>query len=218
MIKILNMKLLKFMLAAVSVCGLYIGAAAQEYIPVPDARELEAEIKKQSGLIQTIQSHFVQTKTLEALEMTIVSAGKFWFKRENSLRWEYQKPYLYTIGINKGEFVIKDGDKVSKYDIASNKVFKEINDIIVSSVKGDLLSSSKFEAAAYQNQSSYKLVLLPKDSNIKQALEKIEMYFSKEDMSVYKLVMIESDKDYTVLEFENRRQNEAISDSIFIIR
>ncbi|NJO89812.1 MAG: outer membrane lipoprotein carrier protein LolA [Chloroflexia bacterium] len=192
-------------------------APADGYKKISDIKVLEKKVKEFTQSVNTIMSDFVQVKHLDALEVTIESKGKFWFKKENYLRWEYTDPYKYIIAINKDKFIIKNEGKKQEYDTENNKIFKEINNLIINSVRGNLLMDKNFSVEAYENATSYKVELSPKVAHLKEILSKVEMYFSKKDMSVYKVKMIENEEDYTEINFNNRKLNEKISEDIFII-
>ncbi len=191
---------------------------ADGYKKISDIKVLEKKVKEFSQSVNTIKSDFLQVKHLDALEVTIESKGKFWFKKENYLRWEYTDPYKYIIAINKDKFIIKNEGKKQEFDTENNKIFKEINNLIINSVRGNLLMDKNFSVEAYENATSYKVVLSPKMVHLKEILSKVEMYFSKKDMSVYKVKMIENEEDYTEINFNNRKLNEKISEDIFIIK
>ncbi len=190
---------------------------AQDFTVVENIQELEELLLENSNKTNTIVSDFVQEKHLDFIDEKIISEGKFWLKDENSLRWEYTKPYSHIIIIHDGRFITKDDSgKYSSYDINANPVFKEVNNLIVSSARGDLMAEGKFEVSAYENSSSYLLKLIPKDPQIKQVISETELYFNKNDLTVTKVIMIENEKDFTLITFKNRNINVPIQDSIFI--
>ncbi|MEI7596281.1 MAG: outer membrane lipoprotein carrier protein LolA [Bacteroidota bacterium] len=190
----------------------------KSYTPVANMKEVETKLNNNSSKITTISCEFTQEKHLEYLDETIISKGRFWFKKENKLRWEYATPFKYLILINGGKFTIKDEKKTSEYDINSNKAFQEINNLIISSVKGTLTTDGKFEMQAFENATSYMIRLTPKDPKMKKIISKTELYFDKKDLSVSKVKLIENEKDYTIITFINKKLNEAIQDNIFIIK
>ncbi len=187
------------------------------YVKVNDIKQLEAKLNENSNKNNTIQSDFVQNKTIEYLDETIVSKGKFWFKKSNNLRWEYNEPFNYIITIKDGKFTIKDGNKISNYDINTNAVFKEINDLLISMAEGNMIKDDKFFVEAFENKTSYLLKLTPKNENMKNFINKTEVYIDKTDLSVYKIIMLESESDFTEILFTNRKFNEEIRDNIFIV-
>jgi len=190
---------------------------ADDYVQISDLKALEAKVAEYSAKVQTIKSDFVQIKHLDALEVTIESSGTFAFRKENSLRWEYVSPYSYIIVSHNGKFIIKDSKKKSEYDTESNQAFKEINKMIVSSVRGNLLMDGNFDVSAYEDSKSYKIILVPKLEQMREILSTVEMFFDKSDMSVFKVRMIEDEDDYTEIRFNNRTFNEEVPASTFIV-
>lgn len=190
-------------------------AFAQNFKAVKDTAALRTKIEQMSKASNSIESDFIQEKNLSMLSEKIVSKGHFIFKKENLLRWEYNTPYKYLIVINKDKIWIKDDKKTSKYDMNSNKVFKEINDIMIACVQGNIFKSGKFKVNYFENEKYYKLELLPLQKNMKESLKKINMYFDKNVTSVSKLDMIEPNDDYTTLEFINKKLNGPVADNIF---
>lgn len=193
-------------------------ATAQNFKPVKDTLALKLKVEQMSKTVSTIESDFVQEKNLSMLSEKIISKGKFVFKKENQLRWEYSLPYKYLIVINKEKIFIKDDKKTQKYDMNSNKVFKEINDIMISCVQGNIFKMGKFKVAHFENEKYYKLELSPLQKNMKESLKKINMYFDKNVTSVSKLDMIEPNDDYTTLEFLNKKLNGVVADNIFTVK
>lgn len=193
-------------------------AFAQNFKPVKDTVALRLKIEQVSKTVNTIESDFNQEKNLSMLSEKIVSKGHFVFKKENLLRWEYNSPYKYLIVINKDKIRIKDEKKTSKYDMNNNKVFKEINDIMISCVQGNIFKSGKFKVLYFENDKYYKLELWPLQKNMKESLKKINMYFDKNVTSVSKLDMIEPNDDSTTLEFINKKLNGTVVDNIFSVR
>ena len=182
--------------------------------PVDSPEQLVKHLYENATKIETIQSRFVQKKQLEFLDETIISRGSFFFKKDNQLRWAYEKPFEYVIVINSGKFLIKDGEQVSTFDIESNPAFTEINRLIVGMVSGNI-NEEKFEMEAFENSSQYRVSLVPLDETMKEVISTMEIYFDKSDLAVAKVLMKESEKDYTVITFIDKKINEPIEESVF---
>ena len=190
---------------------------SENFVAIKNMKQVEQKLNAHSATLNTIYSDFTQEKHLAYLNDVIISEGKFWFKKENLLRWEYTSPYKYIIAINNGKFTIKDGDDIKAYDINSNKAFQEVNNMIVSSVKGDLLKENKFTVTALKSSDSYLIRLVPNNKEMAKILKTIELYFNISDLNIYKVKMIENEEDYTIILFKNKKINEAIPASIFIL-
>lgn len=191
---------------------------SQTFKLVKDTLVLKLKVENMSKALNSIDADFTQEKNLSALSEKIISKGHLMFKKENQLRWEYFSPSKYLIVINKEKIFIKDEKKTTKYDMNSNKVFKEINDIMISCVQGTIFKSSKFKTSYFENEKYYKLEMTPNTKNMKDSFKKINLYFDKTITSVSKIEMIETSEDFTLIEFLNKKLNAPISESSFIIK
>lgn len=191
---------------------------AQSFKTVKDTTALKQKIESMSKTTTSIESDFTQEKDLSMLSEKIISKGHFVFKKENLLRWEYTSPSKYLIVINKDKITIKDEKKTTKYDMNSNKVFKEINDIMLSCVQGTIFKSNKFKTSYFESDKFYKLELIPQAKNMKETFKKINLYFDKNVTSVAKMEMIENNDDVTTLDFFNKKLNAPIAETIFIVK
>lgn len=191
---------------------------SQSFKTVKDTTALKLKIENMSKATNSIESDFTQEKNLSMLSEKVISKGHFIFKKENLLRWEYSTPSKYLIVINKDKVTIKDEKKTTKYDMNSNKVFKEINDIMLSCVQGTIFRSNKFKTSYFENEKFYKLELMPQVKNMKETFKKINLYFDKNVTSVAKMEMIENNDDLTSLDFTNKKLNAPVSETIFTVK
>jgi outer membrane lipoprotein-sorting protein len=193
----------------------FISAGSEDYTPVDNLDQLVEMINASASKINTIHSGFIQKKHLEFLDETIVSRGQFWFRKENSLRWAYEDPFEYVIIIHDGKFYIKDGENVSTYDMDSNAMFREINELIVGMVQGTVMERDKFEIEAFENERNYLFKLVPRDEGMQGVISKMEVVVDKKDLTVSEMIMRESEMDFTVITFIDKRLNEPIPDPVF---
>ncbi len=166
----------------------------------------------------TISSDFTQEKEMSILNDKIITGGKFYFKKENQLRWEYIHPFSYVITIKGDKITILNEGKISSFNSQSNKIFDEVNKIIIGSVRGTLLDDDTFSASYTQSNGHYIVRLTPLSPKLKESLQEIVIHFNKKDFSVDRLEMIEQAGDCTKINFTDKRINEPISDEKFILR
>ena len=190
----------------------------QTFKALKDTNALKLKIESSSRITNTLEADFLQEKTLSMLSEKITSKGHFVFKKDNLLRWEYTSPSKYLIVINKEKILIKDEKKTNKYNMNTNKVFKEINDIMLSCVQGTIFRSDKFKTQYFENEKFYKMELLPRAKNMKGTFKKINLYFDKNVTSVAKMEMMEVNDDLTLIEFLNKKINAPVADTNFIIK
>jgi len=165
--------------------------------------------------LKSIRSDFTQQKHISVLEEDIISKGKFIFRRPNTLKWSYTTPINYEVALLDGKFKINNDGKTSEFDINSNKMFAEINNMIVSMVNGSILTSEQFGVELFESSKQYKAILIPKNKDFKRFISEIHIFFEKSDMMVSKIRMVEASGDFTLISFSNRKKNTSIADSEF---
>jgi outer membrane lipoprotein-sorting protein len=183
-----------------------------------DTTAFKQKMETQSKLINSMESNFTQEKYLSVMSEKIITKGHFYFKKVNMLRWEYTDPYKYVIAINKDKMFIKDNNKVTKYDINSNKMFKSINEMMVNTVQGNLLNNKDYKPAFYENDKNYLVELSPVQKAAKDFLKNIYLYIDKTDYTVVKVKLTEPGDDYTTIDFTERKSNQPISDEKFTVK
>lgn len=210
------MKKNKFIFGILIVVLFTLKLPAQDaYKPLNDIDHFRELMIETSANTSSISSDFVQLKHLSFLEEDVESKGKFYFRKENQLRWEYTEPFHYLIIFNNDTILIQDEHKTNMYDAASGRMFREINEIMLSMVNGTILESENFEFAYFENDKTYKLELIPLDENMRAFLSMIIIFINKQDYSVDELIMIEKSEDFTRIRFTNKQLNEEIPQHIF---
>jgi len=184
---------------------------------VKNPEAIAEKLNDASKSTKTIDSDFKQYKHLDILENDLESTGHFSFKASDKVRWEYLKPYEYLIVMDGGMMWIKDGGKTKKYDTRSNKMFKEINDLMVGMLQGKILKSDKFDIVFYENSNRILAKLKPKSADMQEFLNEMQLYFDKKNYAVLKIKMLEQSGDYTLIEFYNRKMNIEIPNSKFLL-
>ncbi|MCX6279683.1 MAG: outer membrane lipoprotein carrier protein LolA [Bacteroidetes bacterium] len=181
--------------------------------------QLKQKVKELAVTTQTITSAFTQEKKMEMISEKIVSKGKFYFRAERMLRWEYTEPFSYLIIISNDHITVKDENNVSHFDVSSNKIFLEINRIILGSIQGTLLNDEiNFRTSFFDNEAAYIVKLYPLAPKLKESLAEIVIHFSHKDVSVDEVEMIEPGGDKTRIIFHDKIFNKPVADEKFIVR
>ena len=112
------------------VAGFFCSAQYAGYSLVGDLAKFSSEFSSATQKTQSIRSNFTQEKNLSMLAEKIVSKGRFWFKKDNLVRMEYDQPFQYLMVINKDKVYVKDGQKENKLSTRSNKLFQQVNKVM----------------------------------------------------------------------------------------
>ncbi len=179
-----------------------------------EAKELKALVKTQADATQTISSDFVQFKHLDFLSNDIESVGKLSFKTPDLVKWEYVKPFAYSVLFkNETLYINNEGDK-SNVDIGSNKLFKQLNTLIANSIKGDMFDSNEFDISYFKKDGQSEVHFAPKDADFSEFIKAFHITFNKKG-EVAEVKMVEPSGDYTQIIFSNREVNKTLPDAVF---
>jgi len=188
------------------------------YKPMTDVAAFRQQFAKAAQDTRSIQCDFVQEKHLSMLSDKITSTGKFWFKRDNMVRMEYEKPSYYLLVINGNNIKTKDGQKENKVSAKSNKAFEQVNKMIIDCVQGTVLDNKSFGTRVFEGAGSYLVELTPTAKNLQQIFKTITLTVDKKDHSVSKMDMLEQSGDNTAITFQHKQMNVNISDAVFEVK
>ncbi|KJD32118.1 cell envelope biogenesis protein LolA [Tamlana nanhaiensis] len=189
-------------------------ASAQQKMTNTEAETLKALVKTRASQKKTIVSDFTQYKHLDFLSNDIVTQGKLHYKSPGFVKWAYVKPFQYSI-IFKNEtlFINNEGNK-SEVDVGSSKMFTELNNLIVNSVKGDMFDDEQFDISYFKVDAGSVVNFEPKDEKLSDFIKSFQISFDDKG-DVDSIKMTEPSGDYTKIEFTNRVLNSTINDAIF---
>jgi outer membrane lipoprotein-sorting protein len=210
----LRMKLVVvFLFCVISMQAQYPG-----YKAVADLARFKELFTTTAKATQTIKSDFIQDKELSLLSEKITSKGKFWFKKENKVRMEYQQPFQYLMIINQNNIYIKDGQKENKISTRSNKLFQQINQIMVDCIQGTVLNNPDYKVNVFENNQGFLIELSPSAKALREFFKNINIFVSKKDYSVTRLELHEQSGDKTVISYLNKELNTTLPDALFAIK
>ncbi len=188
------------------------------YSAMKDEAAFKAQFKEASRKINTIQSDFIQEKNLSLLDDKIISRGKFWFRKENAVRMEYTSPFQYLMVVNGTDVYIKDSQKENRLSSRSNKLFQQINRIMIDCVNGNALESKDFTVKLFSGANDHLAELTPVEKNLKTLFRRVNIIIDKKHLSVSRVEMYEPSGDNTIIRFVNRQMNVNLADALFAVR
>jgi outer membrane lipoprotein-sorting protein len=186
--------------------------------PIEDLASFKKQFSVEAKKISSIKSNFVQEKNLALLEEKISSEGKFTFKRDNKVRIEYMKPFQYLMIMNGDQMLVRDNEKESKVNVKSNKLFQQVNKIMVDCVQGTMLDNKDFTFKVFQNDKNFLLEMTPISKTLREFFQTIIIYVEKKDYSVSSIDMREPSGDNTMIRFLQKELNATIADNVFAVK
>lgn len=185
----------------------------------PQERQAIQQVSRAAAAIKTMQADFVQTKHLRMLGDKMVSRGRMCYQQSDRLRWEYTKPYAYTFILNGNSVLMSKGGHRDVVDVNRNKVFREIAQMMMSSVVGTCLTDSKrFKVSMTVDRQTCTATLLPQKKDVKAMFTRIVLVFNRKTSVVSKVTMYEKNGDRTEITLDNVRIGAAVSPTEFTIK
>jgi outer membrane lipoprotein-sorting protein len=198
--------------------GLMSMAQYPGYSPVSDMAKFKTTFTAASQKTTSVKADFTQDKNLSMLSEKITSRGNFWFKKDSRVRMEYNQPFKYLMILNRDKVYIKDGQKESRVSTRSNKMFQQINKIMVDCMQGTMLNNTDFKTMIFENRNSSLVELTPVTKAMKELFKSINVIIDKKDFSVTSIQMLELSGDNTIMRFTNKELNAVLPDTLFDIK
>lgn len=214
------MKLIKYVIISI-ICVIFVcpvNAQVLKAATFAQKNEIRSNIVKVSASTNSLECNFTQKKIISVLSETFVSDGIMCFKKQNNLRWQYNKPYKYLFVLSGAKVLIKNESRTDKFDANTNKMFKEISEIMIGCVNGTMLTNeTKFSSQYFVGQNGFVVKMTPKNKELKRMMNIVSLTFSKTDWSVQTIEMVEQGGDKTIINFTTKNVNKTISDDLFRI-
>jgi outer membrane lipoprotein-sorting protein len=198
-------------------CLSAIPVVAQIKATPAQQKSMIAAINRTAIAVKSIQSTFVQTKTMSFMHDKMTSKGVMYYSNGGKLRWEYTSPYQYIFVINDNKVYIKSGNKAANaIDVRQSRIFKSITQVMMYSVTGKGLASNRdFGVTMYVNGNEWIASLTPKRSEMKKMFKTIKLFFDKNKGVVSQVEMNEVSGDKTVIQLYGVKTNAAINEKVF---
>jgi len=207
----------RFPLIMIVLAGLTTNAQHAGYRSIGDSAAFKENFSAAYRKIESIQCQFKQEKQLSMISEKLKSRGRFWFKKENKVRMVYEDPFQYLLVVNNNDVWIRDGQSDSHISANSNKLFQQLNKLIVDCVKGTALSSPDFSNRVFENADDYLVELIPASKTLRAIFKNINIVLDKKDFSVSEIQMFELSGDSTVIRFFAKEFNVNIPDALFAV-
>ena len=181
------------------------------------ANQVRQRINAVAAQMKTMECDFVQTKTVKMLNSKLVSRGKMYYQQPGKLRWQYLSPYQYTFVLNGNQVKLKSQGRNDVIDVEQNKMFKEITRIMMNSVVGKCVDSSRdFKVSLSCSGNNWKAAMAPQSKTMKTDVSVHRRGFQPQRGMVSAVQLVEKNGDKTVIVLKNIKTNQSIHASLLI--
>jgi outer membrane lipoprotein-sorting protein len=117
--------------------------------------------------------------------------------------------------IDGDKIFIKDDDNETTLNVKSNKLFQQVNNIMVESVNGTIIDNKDFSVKIFENQNEYLMEMTPVDKTLKEFFNTINIIAEKKRFIVTTIKMNERSGDTTIIKFLDQKLNSSIPNEVF---
>jgi len=189
-------------------------AFAQDWKPLGATDPTIAKLRKDLGAMTSIKGNIRQEKSFAFLDDKLVSTGYFSYRKENRLRWQFNEPIEYIILIKDNAMRLREAGEEKQYK-GVNKILRQVREIILGCIDGSIIDNQNYKAAFFGNATSLKLDLQPKDRQLKEFIQRIEVEFAKEGNKLRSVVITDPSGDITHIHFTDIRTGQTIDEAVF---
>lgn len=183
-----------------------------------DIALVTSKLKASTQSIKSLQTDFLQSKSISVLEETMESKGVMFYRSPGCIRWEYTSPNQYIFVVNNEKISVKTGSTTKNFDANANRFSREISDIMLSGINGmEIIESKKFTPVFLSSDKQICIQLTPTKRQMRQMLSQISFYFDINTYTISSIEMFDGNGDKTLITFSNKKENIPVSDEKFIV-
>jgi outer membrane lipoprotein-sorting protein len=176
-----------------------------------------AMIAHQAGAIRTITSDFEQERRLGLLDAVVTSRGRFNFKKEDRMRWEFTEPNRsgFAVTGDQGKRWETAADRPERFSLRQAPFIKVFTDQVFAWAKADFDGLQRAYRVEVAGEQPVDLKLIPLLPQMKEHLDHVRILFAADARHVVLIEVMESDGDFTRIRFSNTYINLPLSDDLF---
>lgn len=160
-------------------------------------------ISKAAVGITTISSRMEQEKHLKVFAEVLKASGRFAFKRPDCWRWELTQPVASGLSVcgEQGQRWHEREGTPQSFKLADEPWLKHFAAQVTAWTTADFAFLQKQYLITLLGQNPPVIKLVPKEAAARRLIFSLEISFSADCRYVVKIVIHESDNDYTVIKF-----------------
>ncbi len=202
----------------VKILFLFIGLQAfcqQTNLTAVQGQSFQSRVIKKASEINSFSASFVLSKQMEMMDESFESSGMVFYQNPDMLKWEYTEPYDYKVLYKDSKLYVSENGQVREVDLASNKMFQKIGDMIIGSFNGNILrADDDFDISYVSLNGITRAKVAPRDSRLAGMFHEIWIDFNKNNL-IQKVRLIDPTGDFTEIELKNIQVNQNIPKSVF---
>lgn len=191
------MKRIVMTIAAVALAT--VGALAQY---TPECKAAIEKIAAANAKFTTVTCQFTQTKHLVMMENELVNRGNLTYNRPNALKMEYTSPAGDLLEVDGDNIIMVRGKKRTQISTKADSRMANLKNTLLMSIGGDIDGVAKENSAEvkFLDTPKYYVFMISKGKGAKSQYVKLELSYSKKDLTLCIMKMEEANGNFTVYE------------------
>ena len=212
------MKRIIFMLMILLAPGGVFSSQLQEDRNSPGEKDrIFSEITTAATKVTTLKSDFVQERHLGMLEDVLISKGRFYYKKQDRLRWELTNPVSSGFAVNGKQAKRWEGKsgRTETFQVYQVPFIKLFTDQVFAWASADFKKLQKKYQITVLGEAPADLKLVPIRSQEKKYLAHFRIVFTADASHVNAVEVHETGGDFTRIRFFNAIINTPLPDTLF---
>ena len=212
------MKRIIFMLMILLAPGGVFSSQLQEDRNSPGEKDrIFSVITTAAKKVTTLKSDFVQERHLGMLEDVLISKGRFYYKKQDRLRWELTNPVSSGFAVNGKQAKRWEGKsgRTETFQVYQVPFIKLFTDQVFAWASADFKQLQKKYQIKVLGDAPADLKLVPIRSQEKKYLAHFRLVFSADASHVNAVEVHETGGDFTRIRFFNAIINTPLPDTLF---
>ncbi len=187
----------KLFTCVIAVLAAAFAANAQN---TPECDAAIAKIAKANANYNTVTCKFTKTANMVMMEKELKSEGNLTYVRPSHLKMEYTTPAGDLLEINGDALTMISGKQKRTSNVKGDGRMASLKNTLLYSIGGDVAAVAAENNASIKFEESplYYIFTLKKGKGVKSQYVELVLSYSKKDLSLCIMTMVESNGNFTV--------------------
>ena len=191
---------------------------ARDLDPIPQdlLNSILLDAGKNFNAVETMKTLLTQEKNISIFSEPVISKGFCIFKRPGKLRLEFTEPFKSSLMVNDNQVYKYEyfNGAWKKLNPGNKEIMLIIMNHITSWLSGRFNDSNLYEISGFFRP-EVTILLTPKNDEFKKFIGSFELGLNRELNGLDYIIIHETKKDFTKIQFHNDTLNEELSDNLF---
>lgn len=174
-------------------------------------------LREQARPDARVLADFSQEKRIKGLAQPILSEGRFAFEAPDRLRWEVFAPEAMTAVASGGRVRIMERGSERPATARDRQIFLGIQRLVGAMLTGKAYGEGGMPVSFFRDGQDLLVELRPDQAALKGKVERIQLRFPIESLSLAEMRMLRPNGDATITRFKGAKHDAALPEGTFTL-